>query len=396
MVPKRTIQYFQTYVHPQLLARQNRFILMGLTLSEKISDSLKHFSFLLLAVLTACTVPKFDIPGPEKELPVIIPEVHFSNDSLTAIIITDHVAMADPALTDLDSLTILANQPVSLGPLIDLARPELHDSTKSMFAEVISGKISYHGLIRVLRNLDINGNQITLTYAVDTSYIMPLIRHILTQSDPTTPIEPLFDREGLIPDFSSILPTRALILPSQGLNIPKKASRLPNAPRTYRSGIHRGIDFFSDWGTSIQAVAEGIIIRSDLHFKEVPADFRVNMLNRAAKLDRTPSDIFNSILLGKAVFIDHGFGLFPGYRTITIYAHLSHINPNVKPGYQIEAGEVFARSGNTGTRPSTLGTRAESHLHWELILQDKKGEYYFGQNLPYEKLYPALNSLFKN
>ena len=87
---------------------------MGLTLSGKISDSLKHFSFLLLAVLTACTVPKFDIPGPEKELPVIIPEVHFSNDSLTAIIITDHVAMADPALTDLDSLTILANQPVSL------------------------------------------------------------------------------------------------------------------------------------------------------------------------------------------------------------------------------------------------------------------------------------------
>ena len=184
------------------------------------------------------------------------------------------------------------------------------------------------------------------------------------------------------------------MLPCEGLYIPKKASRLPNAPRAYRAGVHRGIDFFSNWGTPVIAVADGIIIRSDLHYEEVPADFRIEILKRATRLNRTPSDIFNMVLLGKAVVIDHGFNLFPGYRSITIYAHLSHINSNIKPGYSIKAGDVFAQSGNTGTKPSTMGTREESHLHWELILQDAKGEYYFGQNLPYETLYPALKSIF--
>ena len=180
------------------------------------------------------------------------------------------------------------------------------------------------------------------------------------------------------------------------MNIPTRASRLPNAPRDYRSGIHRGIDFFSNWGTEVRSVAEGIVIRSDLNYKEIPADFRVNMLERASIMDRTPSDIFNELLLGQAVIIDHGFELFPGYRSITIYAHLSFIENNIIPGYKINAGEILGRSGNTGTRPSTLGTKAESHLHWELILQDSQGEYYFGQDLDYELLVSALNQIFDN
>ena len=129
-------------------------------------------------------------------------------------------------------------------------------------------------------------------------------------------------------------------------------------------------------------------------YEEYGADFRVEMLSRAAQLDRTPSDIFNELLLGQAVIIDHGFNLFLGFRAITIYAHLSHINPKIKPGYAVKAGEVFGKSGNSGTKPSTVGTQAESHLHWELILQDNQGEYYFGQNLEYEELYSALRRLF--
>ncbi len=154
--------------------------------------------------------------------------------------------------------------------------------------------------------------------------------------------------------------------------------------------------FFSNWGTPVVSVADGIIIRSDLSYKEYPADFRREMLKRAALLDRTPSDIFNELLLGQAVIIDHGFELFNGYRAITIYAHLSEINSAIKPGYTIKAGEIFAKSGNSGTEPSTLGTRDESHLHWELILQNQSGEYYFGQNLGYEQLIIALNQLFNN
>ena len=138
------------------------------------------------------------------------------------------------------------------------------------------------------------------------------------------------------------------------------------------------------------------MIRSDLNYKEIDADFRIKILNKASTLERTPSDIFNELLLGQAVIIDPGFKLFSGYRTITIYAHLSSINSNIKPGYVINAGETFAMSGNSGTEPSTLGTRNESHLHWELILQDAGGEYYFGRDLDYETLIVALDRIFEN
>ena len=59
-----------------------------------------------------------------------------------------------------------------------------------------------------------------------------------------------------------------LQLPCVDIPVPKRAMRLPNAPRDYRSGIHRGIDFFANWGTPVRAVADGIVIRSDLYYQE--------------------------------------------------------------------------------------------------------------------------------
>ena len=91
--------------------------------------------------------------------------------------------------------------------------------------------------------------------------------------------------------------------------------RLPNAPRNYRNGTHRGLDFFANWGTPVRSVADGVVVRSDLHYEEVPADFRENLLKATTKVGHTPSDIFNSVLLGKSVFLDHGFDLIPGFRT---------------------------------------------------------------------------------
>ena len=172
--------------------------------------------------------------------------------------------------------------------------------------------------------------------------------------------------------------------------------RLPNAPRDYRNGTHRGIDFFANWGTPIRAVAEGVVIRSDLYYEEVPPDFRENVLNSSARVGKTPSDIFNSVLLGQAVFLDHGFDLIQGFRVISIYAHLSHINPDIKPGQLVKPGEIFAKSGNSGVKESTLGSRAGSHLHWELILQKGKEEIYLGRDIPNPELYNMLTSIFSN
>ena len=64
-----------------------------------------------------------------------------------------------------------------------------------------------------------------------------------------------------------------LVLPCENVKVPKRAMRLPNAPRDYRNGVHKGIDFFANWGTPVRAVAEGIVIRSDLFYEEVPAEY---------------------------------------------------------------------------------------------------------------------------
>tara|TARA_Y100001970_G_C14160643_1_gene818337 strand:+ start:733 stop:1464 length:732 start_codon:yes stop_codon:yes gene_type:complete len=186
----------------------------------------------------------------------------------------------------------------------------------------------------------------------------------------------------------------SLILPCEGVPVPKKTSRLPNAPRDYRNGTHRGIDFFANWGTPVRSVADAYVIRADHNYIEVPADFRVNLLSATTKVGATPSDIFNSILLGKAVFLDHGFNLVPGFRVISIYAHLSSIEDSISPGKFIKAGQLIGKSGNTGTKESTLGTKKESHLHWEMILQKDEEEIYLGKDISNPLLYETLKRIF--
>jgi murein DD-endopeptidase MepM/ murein hydrolase activator NlpD len=186
-----------------------------------------------------------------------------------------------------------------------------------------------------------------------------------------------------------------LLLPCKNTKVPKRWTRLPNAPRDYRNGTHKGIDFFANWGTEVNAVAKGFVIRADHNYNEYPADFRNKMLRSAEKVGHTPSDIFNNVLLGKAVFLDHGFDLVPGYRTITIYAHLSSIENNIAGGTLVEAGQIIGRTGNSGTKPSTLGTKKDAHLHWEMILQKNNKEIYLGKDVPYENLYDMLVNIFQ-
>ena len=117
-------------------------------------------------------------------------------------------------------------------------------------------------------------------------------------------------------------------------------------------------------------------------------------MRSSGSVGHTPSDIFNNVLLGKTIFLDHGFELIPGFRTISIYAHLSSINKDIIGGAKVEAGQYIGKTGNSGTKASTLGTRREAHLHWELILQKNNKEIYLGKDIPYEKLYKMLDDIF--
>ena len=347
-------------------------------------------SFLIIVIITlfSCSEPVNKTIN--ITIPKYYPTVTLSADSLTAIIKTDR------GLSGYDTLSTIASSPISIEHLIRLVEPSLHDSSASMFVGTLSESLPIERRLRKLNHLAQNNGYIKIEFSLDTALVFTTIRQTINQFNAKEPINHLFDPDGAIPDFTAIVPATSLILPCKGLDIPTRADLLPNSPRVHRSGLHRGIDFQANWGTPIRSVADGIVIRSDLNYKEVKPDFRVEMLRRTATLGRTPSDIFNELLLGQAVIIDHGFDLFPGFRVITIYAHLSYIKPNIKPGYIIKSGEIFAKSGNTGSSPSTLGSRDQSHLHWELILQDSRGEYYFGQALGYDALRDALNELFQD
>ena len=313
-----------------------------------------------------------------------------SEDGLKITITTD------TSFSNFQEVLLKAKEPISVEILLNKFYPKINDSTLALYSKVILETVPSNFFIRSLTDYKRSDILYQFTFEIDTAYVFPFIQNYLVNFAKTEYAQPMFNTEPVVPNFERLTPNTKLLLPIDSLMFPSKASRLPNAPRSYRSGIHRGIDFFSNWGTPIRSVADGVIVRSDLSYEEVSPIFRKEMLKRAATLGRTPSDIFNELLLGQAVIIDHGFTLFSGYRTITIYAHLSDINPNIKPGYIIKAGEIFGKSGNSGTEPSTLGTRKESHLHWELILQDAGGEYYFGRDLDYDKLVAALTNLFKN
>ena len=64
------------------------------------------------------------------------------------------------------------------------------------------------------------------------------------------------------------------------------------------------------------------------------------MLQACGIVGHTPSDIFNNVLLGQSIFIDHGFNLIPGFRTISIYAHLSSVDKKIIGGAKVEAGQI--------------------------------------------------------
>jgi len=204
----------------------------------------------------------------------------------------------------------------------------------------------------------------------------------------------VFPGSATTPDDFSYLSNLKLLFPCEGVPLPEESWLLPNAPRSYRHGIHRGIDFVANYGSEIRVVASGTVIRADHHFEEFHPDFREQLLAEATTIGRTPSDVFNNILVGQSIIIDHGTELISGKRLISLYAHLSHINNNILVGSKVEWGQRLGLSGNSGTEPATLGEKSGAHLHFELIIQDAEGEKYLGQGLALEEVKALLEKLF--
>jgi murein DD-endopeptidase MepM/ murein hydrolase activator NlpD len=95
-------------------------------------------------------------------------------------------------------------------------------------------------------------------------------------------------------------------------------------PFTGEPDYHSGLDIAADRGTPIRATADGTILS---------AEYNGNY--------------------GKAIVVEHGFGI------ATRFGHLSAYN--VRPGQQVSRGQVIGYVGSTGRATS-------AHLHYEILV----------------------------
>jgi murein DD-endopeptidase MepM/ murein hydrolase activator NlpD len=112
------------------------------------------------------------------------------------------------------------------------------------------------------------------------------------------------------------------------------AGKLPSTPykalgRRWSKGFHTGIDYAVPTGTDVHAIADGIIVNANWG-----RSYGVQLV----------------------CAIDGGW---------IIYAHLSATL--VKPGATVKAGQVIAKSGNTGNSTGPhLHVELRNHIRWSL------------------------------
>jgi murein DD-endopeptidase MepM/ murein hydrolase activator NlpD len=177
---------------------------------------------------------------------------------------------------------------------------------------------------------------------------------------------------------------RGFAYPLTGACLPKGDQLMPNAPRTYRLGIHEGVDFYNvdncaqiGLGTPVKAAKAGRVIRADTNYENItPA--KLNEL-----LANPTTDAALDAFRGRQVWIDHGGGV------VTRYCHLSAIAQGLSVGQNINQGDVIAYVGESGTPESVSNPGHEYHLHFEL----RVGNSYLGAGespLRVRELYTTL------
>jgi len=166
---------------------------------------------------------------------------------------------------------------------------------------------------------------------------------------------PVFDPSVSLPGW---LPT--LTPPLVRVPVPVDPARLPGAPRTYRGGVHEGVDFAGAPGTPVRAAESGFVLAVEDRC-DLPGDRREEVLRHCRRLGRTPGVVLD-VLHGKRVVLSHG--LVGGRLLTTSYSHLGEIRSDLSPGLRIEKGEVIAKVGNSGT--SHAGDDGWGELHFEI------------------------------
>jgi murein DD-endopeptidase MepM/ murein hydrolase activator NlpD len=180
------------------------------------------------------------------------------------------------------------------------------------------------------------------------------------------------------------------VVPVEGATISGRASHLPGALRAYRNGYHEGFDFYHGtvsveitYGTPIQAVASGLVVRADHAYEEMTAAEYNEVIATAQASMITPPELLDR-LRGRQVWIEHPGGF------ISRYAHLSSIDSSVQVGSRVSQGTTIAATGNSGTVEAVDGTEDDPHPHVEIW----RGDTYLGAGMEQQQIYRLTEQVF--
>ena len=158
----------------------------------------------------------------------------------------------------------------------------------------------------------------------------------------------------------------AYMVPVEGATISSRRNHLPGAPRSYRNGVHEGFDFYNGtvsvniaYGTPINAVADGVVIRADHDYQDPSLNEYDAMIAEAARALDTPAEILDA-LRGRQVWIRHAGGF------VSRYAHLAAVAEVAQEGTLVRQGDIIGTTGNSGTLEAAQGSEDDPHPHVEV------------------------------
>ena len=181
-----------------------------------------------------------------------------------------------------------------------------------------------------------------------------------------------------------------LEVPIDGAQVSQKPSHLPGALRSYRYGIHEGIDWYSGTTgieitetTPVMSMANGVVVRADHNYREYTQEDRERDLTASMKVSTTPAYILDK-LRGRSVWVQYDNGV------MVRYAHLSAINEKVQVGQQIMKGEMIGYVGNSGTSYGVEGSLGGLHLHSDILIYGQL----FWEHLSSDEIQLVMGRLF--
>lgn len=187
------------------------------------------------------------------------------------------------------------------------------------------------------------------------------------------------------------------ISPVIGYSLPSSPNLIPGANRSYRKdttdGIHHGWDILAPFGTPVQALAKGKIIRIKNNWNWSEFDnLRKENLTKDEALQNL--DIFR----GNQVWLQTMDG------NVIFYSHLSKISPDIMVGSNVEAGIYLGNIGKSGVPDKNY---KDIHLHFEIqenpfsenmenpTYMDIMRWNYIGEGLKRSELYVTMEEIFK-